>query len=131
APAAVALHVGGATARRRWSEFESLYAVRNRWATIVKNAPVAWLVRNAPLVALAELASLARAALRRELPLMLRAYRDVVRSAASLRAKRREAGATAVVGYRELRPLLSGAFVPAGGSLWRFRRVGRLAAAPG
>src|SRR5262249_47615647 len=80
APRAVVYHVGAATSGRRWREFESLFAVRNRWMTIAVNAPAAWLVRNAPAVVLGELVSLARATMRGELRLVLRACRAAVRS---------------------------------------------------
>jgi GT2 family glycosyltransferase len=119
APRAVVHHVGGGTSGERWSEFESFYAVRNRWATIAKNAPAGWLVRNAPLVAAGELASLGRALARGEVRFVLRAYRDLVRSGGALRAQRAEAARGSVAGYRELRPAVTRAFPPARGTMFR------------
>lgn len=119
APRAVVYHVGGGTSGGRWSEFESFYSVRNRWATIAKNAPTGWLVRNAPLVVTGELASLGRAVARGEVRFVLRAYRDLVRSAGALRAQRAEAALGAVAGYRELRAAVAGAFPPARGTIFR------------
>jgi GT2 family glycosyltransferase len=93
APRAVVLHVGGATSKRVL-DVDARYSLRNRWATATKNAPAAWLIRNAPLIAVGELMLWARflrdgrprllarqlAAVGRSLPALLRARRDVQRS---------------------------------------------------
>jgi GT2 family glycosyltransferase len=127
APRGVVHHVGGGTSGERWSEFESFYAVRNRWATIAKNAPTGWLVRNAPLVVAGELASLGRALARGELRFVLRAYRELLGSADELRAQRAEAARGAVAGYRDLRPALAGAFPPARSTMFRLGLARRFA----
>ena len=101
--------------------------MRNRWATIAKNAPAGWLLRNAPLVAAGELASFGRALARGELRFVLRAYRELVGSAGELRAQRAEAARGAVAGYGDLRPALAGAFPPARSTIFRLglaRRFG-------
>jgi GT2 family glycosyltransferase len=127
APRAVVHHVGGGTSGGRWAEFESFYAVRNRWAAIAKNAPSGWLVRNAPLVVAGELASLGRAVLRGELRFVLRAYRELLGSTGALRAQRAETARAAVAGYRELRPALAGAFPPARSTMFRLGLARRFA----
>ena len=64
APAAVAWHAVGASTASARREFDGFMAVRNRWATIVRNVPAWWLTRRAPAVALGEL-SLAAGAISR------------------------------------------------------------------
>jgi GT2 family glycosyltransferase len=123
APAAVAVHVGSATFGAAWSEAESLHAVRNRWTAIIKNAPPAWIARNAHRIAAAELVSLVRAVHRRELRLMLRAYGAVGRSLRSSLHKRRAAGPLRRSTYAALREVVTETFPPVRTSLWRLRRA--------
>lgn len=61
APAAVAWHAGGASTSAARREFAGFMAVRNRWATIVRNVPAWWFARRAPAVAVGELSLAARA----------------------------------------------------------------------
>lgn len=125
-PRAVAVHRGSATAAPRWREFESGYAVRNRWATIVKNAPVQWAARNAHWIVAGELLSLARAASAGDLGLVLRAYADVARAAGALRAAH-DLGRPDVP-YAELTRTVIRALPPPATSLWRLRLARRLRA---
>jgi GT2 family glycosyltransferase len=124
APRAVAVHRGSATAAPRWREFESGYAVRNRWAAIAKNAPSRWLVCNAHWIVAGELVSLARATLAGDLGLVLRAYADVARSARALRAKRDLGRPEAP--YAELLRTVTRGLPPIETSLWRLRASRRL-----
>jgi len=126
APRAVAVHRGSATAASRWREFESGYAVRNRWATIVKNAPARWVARHAHWIVAGEVLSLGRAAIAGDLGLMLRAYVDVARSARAERAKRRLAVGRPDVPYAELMRTVTRRLPPPATSLWRFRLGRRL-----
>lgn len=60
APAAIVWHRReGRTADRR--QLDAYLASRNRWATIIRNAPGWWLVRELPVIALGELMSAGRA----------------------------------------------------------------------
>lgn len=79
APAAVAWHVGGESSFPRRRELEGYVAVRNRWATIVRNVPAWWLLRKAPVIALAEVMQFGRALLTGEIGLYFRAARASLR----------------------------------------------------
>jgi GT2 family glycosyltransferase len=126
APLAVVVHRGSTTAAVRWREFESGYAVRNRWATIVKNAPTRWLARHAHWIVAGEILSLGRAAIAGDLVLVLRAYIDVVRSARASRAKRDLGVGGPGVPYAELMRTVTRRLPPPATSLWRLRLGRRL-----
>ena len=106
APRAVALHEGAASTGATWAEFEGFYSVRNRWITIVKNAPTRWLVTHLLDIATAEALSLGRALVLGRGGLSLRAYADVIRRRDGLGRKRREIQSGARLSYRELRRLV-------------------------
>jgi GT2 family glycosyltransferase len=106
APRAVALHEGGGTTRADWERFEALYSVRNRWSTIVKNAPSAWLLARLPEIVAGEALWLGRALVLGQGTLTLRAYGGVLRSRRRLLRQRRELQHAARASYRELRPLV-------------------------
>jgi N-acetylglucosaminyl-diphospho-decaprenol L-rhamnosyltransferase len=122
-PAALASHRGSATTRERWRDFESFWSVRNRWAMIVKNVPLRWLLPRLPLLAAAEGATLLRAALTGSLAPHLRAYADVVANREALLAQRRSL--PSAPGARATR-LVRGWFPPVRTSAWRFRATLRL-----
>jgi GT2 family glycosyltransferase len=114
APQARALHEGAGTASADWAAFESFHAVRNRWLAIAKTVPRAWILRKLHLVLAGEVLSLARALARGELRLMLRAYRDVLRT-------RRGAAPSERIAVAELRRLTERRLPPLRMSLWRLR----------
>ena len=102
APRAVVRHAGAATTTEAWAEFENFHAVRNRWMTIVKNAPARWLLAHSGDIAAGELLSLGRALVLRRAKLSLRAYADVVRNRGLLVRQRRDIQGSARVSCREL-----------------------------
>jgi GT2 family glycosyltransferase len=106
APRAVALHEGAATTGATWAEFEGFYSFRNRWITIVKNAPTRWLVAHLFDIATAEALSLGRALVLGRGGLALRAYADVIHRRHRLGRERREIQSGARISYRELRRLV-------------------------
>jgi hypothetical protein len=106
APAAVAWHAGGASTAPARREFAGFMAVRNRWATIVRNVPAWWLARRAPAVALGELSLAARAIASGEGGPYFRALRVALASWPAWRRERRAIRATG-----ELSPELVGRFV--------------------
>jgi GT2 family glycosyltransferase len=126
APLAVAVHRGSATAAVRWREFESGYAVRNRWATIVKNAPARWVARHALWIVAGEILSLGRALIAGDVVLVLRAYIDVARSARASHAKRDLGVGGPDVPYAELMRTVTRRLPPPATSLWRLRLARRL-----
>ena len=124
APAAIAWHAGGASTAAARREFAGFMAVRNRWATIVRNVPAWWLTRRAPSVALGELTLAASAIASGEGRQYLRALRAGL---ASWSAWRRDRLAIRATG--ELNPELVARFVerrlpPLGMSLARRRGYG-------
>ena len=106
APSAVAWHAGGASTAAARREFAGFMAVRNRWATIVRNVPAWWLTRRAPAVALGELSLAASALAAGEGRHYVRALRA---GFASLPAWRRDRRAIRATG--ELSPELVARFV--------------------
>jgi GT2 family glycosyltransferase len=120
-PTARAVHVGGGSTAPWRRELDETYALRNRWATVAKNAPREWLLRNAPLIVAAEASSLARACVTGDLVRALRGYRAVVASRRELAAARRHEVALATVGYDGLREFAERPFPPLRASLDRLR----------
>ncbi|HXH88705.1 MAG TPA: glycosyltransferase [Gaiellaceae bacterium] len=120
-PRAVAYHVGGASGGDARRDLDAMYAVRNRWATVIKSAPAGWLLAAAPVLAVGEIASLARALATQDLRRSMRAYRVLFRMRAHLLAERREIAATRVARHRDLLRVVDGVFPPLYTSLWRFR----------
>lgn len=120
APRAVAVHRGSATAAPRQREFEFHYAVRNRWATALKNASSGWLLRQLSWIALGETMSLARAAAAGEIPAVISAYVRVGREA---RALRRACPSTKAVSEDELRNVVVRRLPPLRTSRWRHALV--------
>jgi len=116
-PAAVAVHHGAATATSRIGEFEAYYGVRNRWRTIVKNAPAGWILRELHWIVVGEITSAARSAIVGDLGPLIRAYRDVFRSRRELLAERRSRGGAAV--SPDMAPRPSRRLPPLDVSLWR------------
>jgi GT2 family glycosyltransferase len=116
APRAVALHRGSSTAAASWREFETYYAVRNRWRMVLKNASSRWLVANAPWIVAGEVATAARSLALGDGRRLGRAYRDAV---AGIGAKRREARRQG--SDDELGRLVRRAFPPLAVSLRRHR----------
>ena len=120
APAAVAWHRREErVATRRASD--AYLALRNRWATILRNVPGWWLARKAPVIAFGEALLLGRSIVAGELPQYVRAVRHVVGHAPALLRERR-----AIAGLGELRPERVEQFVsrrmpPVSGSLDRLR----------
>ena len=112
APRAVALHEGAATTGA-WAEFEAFHALRNRWLTIVKDAPARWLAARLPDIFAGEMLLLARAAATGQAPLTFRAYRDVLRQRLRLLEQRRQIQRTASVPYDRLRAHVHGRLPPA------------------
>jgi GT2 family glycosyltransferase len=106
APTAVAWHAGGASTSAARREFAGFMAVRNRWATIVRNVPAWWLARRALTVALGEVSLAARAIVEGEGAAYLRALRAGVASWPAWRRDRRAIHATG-----ELSPELVRRFV--------------------
>jgi GT2 family glycosyltransferase len=106
APAAIAWHAGGASTSAARREFAGFMAVRNRWATIVRNVPAWWLTRRAPAVALGELTLAASALAAGEGRPYVRAMRAGFGSWSRWRRERRAIGATG-----ELSPELVKRFV--------------------
>jgi GT2 family glycosyltransferase len=94
APAAVAWHAGGASTSSSRREFAGFMAVRNRWATIVRNVPAWWLTRRAPAVALGELTLAASAIAAGEGRPYARAMRAGFSSLPAWRRERRAISAT-------------------------------------
>jgi GT2 family glycosyltransferase len=94
APAAIAWHAGGSSTAPARREFDGFMAVRNRWATAVRNVPAWWFVRRAPAVALGELTLAAGAIAAGEGRFYLRALRAGVASWPAWRRERRAIGAT-------------------------------------
>jgi GT2 family glycosyltransferase len=106
APAAVAWHAGGSSTAGARREFDGFMAVRNRWATIVRNVPAWWLARRAPSVVLGELSLAARALVAGEGGQYFRAVRALSASWSALRRDRR-----AILATGDLSPELVGRFV--------------------
>jgi GT2 family glycosyltransferase len=106
APTAVAWHAGGASTAPDRREFAGFMAVRNRWATIIRNVPAWWFARHAPSVALGELSLAARALASGEGRQYFRAMRALLASWPVLRRDRRAIRATG-----ELSPELVERFV--------------------
>lgn len=106
APCAVVLHEAAGTTGMAWAEFEGFHSVRNRWITIVKNAPMHWLLARLPDIAAGEALSLGRALALGRGALAFRAYGEVVRDRHRLRLQRREIQMAARVSYGELRRLV-------------------------
>lgn len=101
APRAVVIHVGAATARHV-EGLDHRYSVRNRWATVIKDAPGEWLVRNAHLVALGELLSWSRIAAAGDVRLLARELGRVVVGLPGLLRRRSETQRARTVSYAEL-----------------------------
>jgi len=106
APTAVAWHAVGASTSAARREFAGFMAVRNRWATIVRNVPAWWLTRRAFAVALGELTLAARAIAAGEGAPYFRAFRAGLASWPAWRRERRAIRATG-----ELSPELVARFV--------------------
>ncbi|HEY2353711.1 MAG TPA: glycosyltransferase family 2 protein [Gaiellaceae bacterium] len=124
APAAVAWHEGGAATAPGRREFDGYMAVRNRWATIVRNVPAWWFARRAPAVALGEVSLAARAIASGDGGPYYRALRAGMSSWPEWRRERRAIRATG-----ELSPELVARFVerrlpPLGMSVSRWRGHG-------
>lgn len=105
-PGAVAWHAGGASTSAARREFAGFMAVRNRWATIVRNVPAWWFARRGPAVALGELSLAARALAAGEGGPYFRALRAAIASWPAWRRDRRAIRATG-----ELSPELVARFV--------------------
>jgi len=89
APRAVVRHVGAASASADSARFHTSLSVRNRWATVVKNAPARWLAQHAPVIVVGEALWLGRSLLRGDLGAHLQAYATLVHELRFWRAKRR------------------------------------------
>ena len=111
-PSAVARHVRGATSASRRREFDSYWAVRNRLAMIARAIPRGWLLRDAHLIVLGELASLAAATVRGDLRHVLRAYAHTIESSPRLLRDRRAILAGATAGWRDVRLRSDRSFPP-------------------
>lgn len=120
APRAVVGHVGHGTSQLSWRAFESLHSVRNRWATIVKDAPASWLLRNWHRLLAGEVMSISRALVNGDLRLHIQAYGQAGRLLAGWRGERRQIQSQRSVGYEELRQVAKRSLPPLGLS---FRRL--------
>ena len=123
-PAAVAWHRREErVATRRASDAH--LALRNRWATIVRNAPGWWLVRKSPVIALGEVLLLGRSILAGELPHYLRAARHVIGRAPALLRERRTIAGLGELKSERVEQFVSRRMPPVSGSLDRIRRPRR------
>ena len=101
APRAVVRHVGAATSTQL-AEVDARYSLRNRWATAIKDAPLAWLLRNALIIGAGELLLWARILRDREPRLLARHLLSRVYSLVPLLRARREIQRARVVAYHDL-----------------------------
>lgn len=101
APRAVVRHVGAATSPTVGS-VDARYSLDNRWATMIKNAPSQWLLRNAPVIVIGDLLLWARLLRDREPGLLVRHLRSRIRSLAPLFRARREIQRARVATYHDL-----------------------------
>jgi GT2 family glycosyltransferase len=124
APAAVAWHAGGASTAPARREFAGFMAVRNRWATIVRNVPAWWLTRRAPAVALGELSLAASAIAGGEGRQYIRALRAAVASWPAWRRERRAIQATGELSPELVRRFVDRSLPPLKMSLARRRDYG-------
>jgi GT2 family glycosyltransferase len=120
-PLAVVMHRGGASAGPAARRLESFDAVRNRWAMIIKNAPLSWLVRKGHVIVLGEAASIARAVARGDGFLHFAAYGDVLRSIRPWWLSRQQIRRTGHLSLAVARPLVRRNFPPIKNSLRRRR----------
>jgi GT2 family glycosyltransferase len=123
APGAVAWHGTGESSRASRRELEGLVAVRNRWATIVRNAPGWWLWRRAPLILLAEAMQFSRAALTGDGGLYLRAAWASARMLPGWRRERRSIIALGTLDAKAVAPFVDRRLPPLRSSLDRKRRA--------
>jgi GT2 family glycosyltransferase len=113
APGSVVLHHRGGTSGG-FSDFGFVHPIRNRWFLTIKNVPLRVVLRHLHLVAWSELVLWARAAYRRKLGAMARAYRDVLASRGRLLQQRREILSSSRLRPTELERLLHGRGLKAG-----------------
>lgn len=123
APAALAWHGGGGSSKALRRELEGFVAVRNRWATIVRNAPAWWLLRRAPLLALAETMQLSRALLTGNAGLYFRAARSSIQMLPAWQQERRSIQALGVLEPEAVAPFVKRRLPPLQASLDRRRRA--------
>jgi GT2 family glycosyltransferase len=107
APQAVVQHARAGTSRAREAEFVYFYGVRNRWAMIVMDVPLTFLVRAAPRLVFAEMLTLGRALRERQARQLLRAHGEIVRLLPALLRRRRTVQACRVVSTGALRAALT------------------------
>lgn len=124
APTAVVWHrrEERAAARR---ESDAYLALRNRWATIVRNAPGWWLVRKAPVIALGEALLLGRSLAEGELRLYARAARHIIGHRRALLRERRAIAGLGALKPERVEQLVSRRMPPLSGSRDRLRRPRR------
>ena len=115
APQARLGHIGGASRHLGPRGVDGALAVRNRWATAIKNAPRSWLVGKAPWIVAGEALWLARSTRERALSEHLAAYRRLARER-RLWARKRQTASRAEAAQTLVRrqlppqpPLLRGA----------------------
>jgi hypothetical protein len=99
-------------------------AVRNRWATIVRNAPAWWLTRRAPAVALGELTLAAGAIAAGEGRPYVRAMRAGIASWPAWRRERRAIRATGELSPELVKRFVERSLPPLSTSLARRRDYG-------
>jgi GT2 family glycosyltransferase len=129
APAAIARHRREERAAGRRNS-DAYLAFRNRWATIIRNAPGWWLARKAPLIVLGEVLLLGRAVAEGELSRYARAARNVVGQAPALRRERCAIARLGDLGPERVEQFVSRRMPPVDGSLDRLRAVRRRRALP-
>jgi GT2 family glycosyltransferase len=122
-PQAVALHEGHGTTRTEWREFDSLHSVRNRWATIVKNAPRSWLLRNGHRLLLGELISFGRALATGNVRRVLHAYGESFRSLPAWEAERRTIQGSRQTPLSSFRPIVRRSYPPVSIAIRRMREL--------
>ncbi|MDO9408197.1 glycosyltransferase family 2 protein [Patulibacter sp.] len=100
-PTAVGYHLGGGTLGGI-NPFSLYHLRRNQLWLVLKNYPAASLLRHGPSVLLFNLAGLGMAVRRRQVGLVLKAYRDALRGVRPALRKRRTIQRSRTVGSREL-----------------------------
>ena len=106
APRAVVYHVHSATSGE-WSPFKVYHTHRNKWYVIIKNWPLALLLRRLPAILVFDAAALLLAGLKGRGGAAVRARLDVLKSIKRLLAKRREVQARSKLPPGEIEGLFS------------------------